>query len=374
MHVFTMPKKIIEGFGSIQHIEEFTKALNISNLLVVCSPRITNEMKAITNTLEASFYTGVKGEPTTAELNHLVETIQNSPVDGLLAVGGGSILDITKAAALLAKNKDTAIDSIDPEQRYETYPLIAVPTTAGTGSEVTKISVITDAYSKIKYNPSHFDLMPDVAILDANFLQSLPAPLIAQTGIDALAHAMEAYVSTKATKLTDHYALKAIKLIGINLPLTIRERKNKQAASQQLFASNLAGLAFSNASTNLAHATGRAMGSKLDLPHGLSVALTLIPTLEFGLDFARKEYAQIAKTLGTTNLVNFLEAWLRDFRIYEIANERVELNEFKSMIPELVEDALSGNGILTNKVVPDATDVRKVYEKIYNKLEAYHHG
>src|SRR5699024_4832048 len=154
MHVFTMPKKIIEGFGSIQHIEEFTNALNVSHLLVVCSPRITNKMKAITNTLKTSYYTGVKGEPTTRQLNHLVETIQNSPVDGLLAVGGGSILDITKAAALLAKNKDTAIDSIDPEQRYETYPLIAVPTTAGTGSEVTKISVITDAYSKITYNPT----------------------------------------------------------------------------------------------------------------------------------------------------------------------------------------------------------------------------
>src|SRR5699024_6676460 len=248
--------------------------------------------------VNVTFFSDFRGEPTTDHLHEALEKLHKAEPNGVLALGGGSAIDIGKAVAFFAKNPSAGWDKIASQIRLDKLPLLAVPSTAGTGSEATKVMVIKNSETEVKMNPGHPDLMPDVAILDPHLTTSLPKHFTAYTGMDALTHAIEAYVSTNGSRVTDDFALKAINMVGKNLPIAYEKGSDVKAREEMLLGSCYAGIAFSNASTNLAHAVGRPLGARFHIPHGLSVALVLPFVMRFGLEAAPYRYAQIAVALG----------------------------------------------------------------------------
>lgn len=329
--------------------------------------------------LKSTFFTGIHGEPTTKHVTAALSKLKESGADCVVAIGGGSVIDLAKAISVLAVEDCMELTSIPEMTSLKRLPLVAIPTTAGTGSEATKVTVITDTAKNVKLNPGHTGLIPDAAILDPELSVSLPKALTAYTGLDALSHAMEAYVSVKATPMSDLFAIEAIRLIGEWLPKAYSDGGDMTARERMLLGSWHAGVAFSNSSTNLAHAMARPLGTLFHIPHGLSVALLMPFVVEYSMASARERYDDIAKALGckgeskpgnnvTSRLVEFndeFEIW-RDGAAYFH-----DLKDFKTHMALLVRDALSGNGILTNRQIPDGQDIENIYQKLASHLHMF---
>ncbi|WP_422124535.1 iron-containing alcohol dehydrogenase [Planococcus sp. X10-3] len=365
--------RIIHGAGSINKLDEACQAIQATSLFVMLSDRTKQSLaknfeQLTANGISLHFFTDFQSEPTTDHLDNALRKFEQSGSDGILAIGGGTALDLAKALSVLTANKRLTLRDIAQQQHLEKIPLIAVPTTAGTGSEVTKVTVITDTVLKRKLNPGHPALIPDVVLLDPALTLSMSPKITAETGLDALAHAIEAYVSTRATAISDAFALEAIHSIGGAIRTAYLEPQNSQARDDMLRGSSFAGLAFSNSSTNLAHATARPLGTRFSLPHGLSVALMHPYVIAFGLDAAHDRYAAIADTLGTESVLAFIEELNVLFEIKEEAKKRLDLDELKNSIPTLVEDALSGNGIETNRKIPTRQDITEIYKNLLTDL------
>lgn len=323
------------------------------------------------NGIETTFYRMPKGEPTTDFLASCLQIVITSKCDGIVAVGGGSALDLGKAVAALALNKEVPFSELAQMPSINRLPFIAVPTTAGTGSEATKVTVITDAVKGIKLNPGHPDLVPDIAILDPVLTIGVPDYITAFTGIDALTHAIEAYVSTNATILSDLYALQAIEMITANIIKAYEEPTNLEARGQMLLASYYAGVAFSNASTNLAHAMGRALGTQFNLSHGQSVALLHPFVVAYSYDSCKERYDKIAKVIGLQNgaeIIDYLHQLNDKLLVWQSATSLL-MDGFEDAIEEMTLNALSGNGILTNRKVPSADDIKGIFRALQRRLE-----
>lgn len=368
------PTTVFHGAGSMEKLGEACDMLQAKHIYLIASKRGLEDFKTLINAGKINpksmdCFSDFSSEPTIIHVNNAVKELQNSKADCIVAMGGGTAIDLAKAVSVLAANHHVSLKNLHTARHLEKYPLIAIPTTSGTGSEVTKVAVITDEAQNIKYNPGHPKLVPDIAILDPELTTSMPMHVTAQTGLDALTHAMEAYVSTLASPLSDLFATEAIKLIGKWLIIAYKTPHDLEARDGMLRASCFAGLAFSNASTNLAHATARPLGTRFDLPHGLSVALTLPYTIEFGMESARDRYKQIAEALGTNDVLELVTAYNRIFNTYRLAKQKLDIDQFSASIPTLVEDALAGNGIKTNRKVPTKDDITMIYEKLAKDLE-----
>lgn len=365
--------RVLYGPGSIDQLEEACKAIRTTSLFVLLSERTKTALnktfgKLTANGISIDYFTDFESEPTTDHLQTALKEFAQSKADGILAIGGGTALDLAKALSVLAANERLALHDIAQQEHLEKIPLIAVPTTAGTGSEATKVTVITDTDLKRKLNPGHPALIPDIVVLDPELTTSMPPKITAETGLDALAHAIEAYVSTLATPISDAFALEAIRLIGRSIRIAYDEPQNLQARDDMLRGSMFAGLAFSNSSTNLAHATARPLGTRFSLPHGLSVALMHPYVIAFGMETAHGRYASIAEALGTESVFSFIEELNGFFNLRSEAKKQLDLASLKTSIPVLAEDALAGNGIKTNRKTPTREDITEIYQKLVNDL------
>lgn len=237
---------------------------------------------------------------------------------------------------------------------------------------------MTNVETQVKMNPGHPDIIPDVAILDPVLTQSLPNHFTAYTGMDALTHAIEAYLSTQASVMTDNYATTAIKIVGQALPRAYQNGKDLQAREDMLLASCYAGIAFSNASTNLAHAIGRSIGARFNIPHGLSVSLVLPFVMRFGLDETEERLADIGIALGLDNTTNkrelaeatiqLVEEMNQQYSIWQDGINYINFDDLKENITVVVNDALSGNGIATNRRIPNEKDVETILLSLIEKL------
>ena len=384
-----LPRQIQAGKDSLFSLGEFviekggTRAFIImDSFLTTPSMKLDKKVQDILlkRQIESVIFSSYSGEPTTEHVKVALDMMHEFSSDCVIAIGGGSAIDLAKAVALFGRNPQLDWINITKSPNLNRYPLLAVPTTAGTGSEATKVMVITNAETNIKMNPGHPVLIPDVAILDPELTVSLPKNFTAYTGLDALSHATEAFVSNRSTTMTDLYALKAIKMIGDSLPLIYEDGTNLKAREEMILASCYAGIAFSNASTNLAHAAGRPLGARFHIPHGLSVALLMPFVVEYGLESAENRYAEVAIALGSDPTLNQKQLAQQTLRIFQNYNELfniwidgkkyIDIPSFRTEIPLLVEDALSGNGILTNIQVPMYDDVCKIYELLANKLSS----
>jgi len=347
-------------------------------------PEISLDIKVkeilISEKIESAIFSSYSGEPTTEHVSNALTVLREFNGDCIVSIGGGSAIDIGKAVALFSCNENLDWADIVKKPHLNRLPLLAIPTTAGTGSEATKIMVITDTDSNIKMNPGHPHLIPDIAILDPELTLSLPKNFTAYTGLDALSHAMEAYVSTNSTIMTEPFALEAIDRISNSLPVIYENGNNIEARQNMLLGSCYAGIAFSNASTNLAHAAGRPLGARFHIPHGLSVALLMPFVVEYGLDSASDKYADIALALGAepslskeelaVKTLDILHNYNDIFNIWEDGKKYIDVDDLRRNITLLGKDAISGNGILTNIKVPKQEDVHDLFYKLADKLSS----
>ncbi|UJL45697.1 iron-containing alcohol dehydrogenase [Virgibacillus sp. NKC19-16] len=387
-----LPRQLEVGEKSLESIGKIATRQGISHLFVIIDAFLTTDplnydvkIKQILDEehVRVTFFSDYHGEPTTDHLNGALKKLHDSNADGVLSLGGGSAIDIGKAVALFAKNPYMKWEAIASQTRLDRLPLMALPTTAGTGSEATKVMVVKNSETEVKMNPGHPDLAPDVAILDPLLTTSLPRHFTAYTGMDALTHAIEAYVSTNASRITDDYALNAINLVGKNLHIAYEEGSNVKSREEMLLASCYAGTAFSNASTNLAHAAGRPLGARFYIPHGLSVALLLPFVMRFGVSAVPERYATIAVALGedSSKDVNELaeksivlvEEYNRQFGIWQDGLKYIDIEDLKVNLSTIVDDALSGNGITTNRIIPTKKDVEEVLLALVEKLHSVKH-
>jgi alcohol dehydrogenase len=304
---FYCPTHIYMGNGSHRKLDELVQQWNIHKLFLLVDPgvletKIYSRVEDIVKKKNTNFeiYSDIEPDPSVRTVEKAYELYKKSGASSLLAIGGGSTMDVGKAVAILATNGG-------PIQRYEgiekfsvpPLPLIAIPTTAGTGSEVSGSCVITDSDRGLKMSIRHASLNPaKVAILDPIALESLPANVAAHAALDAFVHAFESYLSLNASPMTDGINLYAMELISQNVRPFVANRANLDAASNMACASNLAGMTFGLTGLGNVHCMARFVGAFFHVSHGLSNAICLPYAAEFNLLANPRKYARVAMAMG----------------------------------------------------------------------------
>ncbi len=246
---------------------------------------------------ECTVFDGIVPNPRDYDCDKGAKIAMDAGADVLIALGGGSAMDTAKAMATVMTNGKTAREWIDVELDVQSAPVICIPTTCGTGSEVTFNAVINNTETHLKGNIFDPKCAPVLALVDPDMIDGLPSSLIASTGIDALTHAVEAYVSTVATPVTDAISIYAVKLIGDNI-VNAANGRDKDAMEEVMLASMLAGIAFGNADTAAVHCIAECFGGFYDIPHGVTNAIFLADVSEYSIPGNPKKYADVAKALG----------------------------------------------------------------------------
>ena len=303
---FQVPPATYIGGGAIARIGEAVAARGIANAFIVID-EVVDKLGLAEGMFRSLNKSGIAyceckqpaGEPQSALVEQEAKRFTESGCTGMIAIGGGSAMDAAKGIAVLAANPGLAVaDLLDASRiRNRRAPLIAVPTTAGTGSEATCVTVIGDQKTHRKQVIAHPSLVPDLALIDACLMLRVPPNVTAATGIDALTHSVEAYVATKATPLTKALAFQALKLIGEALPVAVGQGHNIGARESMALASYMAGMAFSNAGLGLTHSMAHQIGPRYGIPHGMANALLLPSVMEFNKLVCRKEYREIGLAL-----------------------------------------------------------------------------
>ncbi|MBF7053786.1 iron-containing alcohol dehydrogenase [Halomonas sp. KAO] len=328
--------------------------------------------------ITADVFDATVPEPTVGSIQAGVEMARNGDYDGLIALGGGSPIDSAKAIAILARHGGEMRDYKFPRQVNEAgLPIIAIPTTAGTGSEVTRFTIITDETSDEKMLCVGLGFMPIAALVDYRLTLSLPPRTTADTGIDALTHAMEAYVSQKRNPYSDSQALSAMRLIGPNLRLAYHNGDDQQAREAMMLGSTLAGVAFSNASVALVHGMSRPIGAHFHVPHGLSNAMLLPSVTAFSIPAAPERYADCARAIGVADeqdgdeaanhkLLDELKALNEELQVPTPERFGIERERFFELMPEMAEQALASGSPGNNPRVPDADEIIEIYRQLWS--------
>ena len=303
---FQTPTKIISGIGSTAEIIKELNDLYAKKVLLITDPglvqagvaqQVVEMLKQAA--VEVEIFDAVEPDPSIQVATKAAEMAKNVKANVLIALGGGSAIDTAKSAALLVTNGGYLKDYAGVNKVIKPIlPLIAVPTTAGTGSEVTIFAVMSDPEKQEKFTISGALIAPAVAVLDPLLTLKLPPSVTAFTGMDALTHAIEAFTSSIAQPATDALALSAIKLILKHLPVAVGRGDNVKARDGMLQASLLAGIAFNNAFLGLAHAIASPLGGHFHVPHGLANAVMLPYVMEYNLPTAVRRYAEIGRALG----------------------------------------------------------------------------
>lgn len=301
-----LPNNLVFGVGAVEKVGEKAKELGKSKALVITDKGIVGAglLERVLTPLEqaglkAHIFDQIEPNPRDHTVSKAFEFGKKKEVDLIIGLGGGSPVDAAKAVGVLMTNPGTLQDYLRGTAVKNPLPtLIAIPTTAGTGSEVTQFSVVTDTERSFKAGIANPYLIPKVAIVDPSLMESMPPSLTAATGMDALTHAIEAFVSVNAQPFSDAMALHAIRLIGMYLRPAVANGSNQEARSQMAVASTLAGMAFSNAGVGLVHAMSHPLGGRFDVPHGVANAILLPLVMRFNLIARLEKFGQVAQALG----------------------------------------------------------------------------
>ena len=305
-HSFFSPNRVLFGIGACREIGKEAKALGGTKVLIVTDPGMVNSglvASLRTNLEEAGMkvflFDRVEPEPSASLVDESAQLTKENGVDVVIGFGGGSSLDIAKGAALLASNPGNVLDycgmDLIPKRGL---PKILVPTTAGTGSEITRVFVLTDKRDNVKKVVYSNYAIAEVSVVDPMLTISMPSKVTADTGMDALVHAIETYVSMNATPFSDLLASKAIELIARYLPMAFAKNENIEARYHMSLASLLAGMAFASGGLGAVHALAYPLGTEYHLSHGRTNAIMLPHVMEFNLIGNRSRYALIAEMMG----------------------------------------------------------------------------
>ena len=294
------------GSGAIQEIATEAKSHGFKKALVCSDPdlikfQVTAKVTDILdkNGLEYEIYSEIKPNPTIDNVKHGVETFKKSGADYLIAIGGGSSMDTSKAIGIIIANPEfedvRSLEGVAPTKK-PCVPIIAVPTTAGTAAEVTINYVITDVERKRKFVCVDPHDMPIIAIVDPDMMSSMPKGLTASTGMDALTHAIEGYTTKAAWEMTDMFHLKAIEIIARSLRSAVANEK--EGREGMALGEYIAGMGFSNVGLGIAHSMAHTLGAVYDTPHGVACAMMLPIVMEYNADCTGEKYREIARAMG----------------------------------------------------------------------------
>ena len=294
------------GSGAIQEIATEAKAHGFKKALVCSDPDlikfgVTAKVTDILdkNGLEYELYSEIKPNPTIDNVKHGVETFKKTGADYLIAIGGGSSMDTSKAIGIIIANPEfedvRSLEGVAPTKK-PCVPIIAVPTTAGTAAEVTINYVITDVERKRKFVCVDPHDMPIIAIVDPDMMSSMPKGLTASTGMDALTHAIEGYTTKAAWEMTDMFHLKAIEIIARSLRSAVANEK--EGREGMALGEYIAGMGFSNVGLGIAHSMAHTLGAVYDTPHGVACAMMLPIVMEYNADCTGEKYREIARAMG----------------------------------------------------------------------------
>lgn len=305
--LFFMPPVTITGgeslTGNADRIILGKKALIVTGKTVVKQDCTKELIKTLEDkNIGYSIFTGITGEPTDVMIKEGAKAYTDNDCDFIIAIGGGSPMDSMKAIAVLLKYPQNELkDFMGKEIEGPFVPMVAIPTTAGTGSEVTMFTVITDTKTEVKMLLKGAALIPNVAVVDPLFSMSSPKSVTANTGLDALTHAIEAYTSKKAQPLTDTLAVSAVKRIMKYLPIAYESGNDEKARSEMALAAYEAGICITNSSVTLVHGMSRPIGALFHVPHGLSNAMLLPVCLEFAADGIYSKFADLGRATGAAD-------------------------------------------------------------------------
>lgn len=379
---FIMPSKVIYGENALDNAKPFINTFGKKALIVTDEFMVRlGNVKLVTAILdelgkEYVIFDGVNSEPTDKIVNAGLEKYINNSCDFLIAVGGGSPIDAMKAIGAVSSNGGTINDYLGKVIEIPTPPMVAVPTTSGTGSEATQFTIITNTEKDIKMLLKGAVLMPDLAIDDPAFTLTAPQSVTAATGLDALCHAAEAYTSRKAQPLTDEFALSAIKKIFKYLPICYNEGQNVKARAQMSIAALEAGVAFNNASVTIIHGMSRPLGAMFHVPHGIGNAMLLKECFKYVYDGDYKRFADMAIAIGAatdkedtkTAAKKFITACTKLCEICEIPTLEeygIEKDRFFEVMDKMADDAVaSGSPANTIKDI-DKNDILKIYKSLW---------
>jgi alcohol dehydrogenase class IV len=317
-------------------------------------------------------------DPTTDAVAAGLRAFTAGKHDSLMSLGGGSPIDSAKAISMLAGNGGVPRHYKVPNEPLNKGPLhLAIPTTAGTGSEVSRFTVITDSETDEKMLIAGASLVPDAAIVDFELTMSMPARLTADTGTDSLTHAIEAHISRKANAFADVLAMAAMKTIWAELPIAFQEPGNRRARESVMLAATQAGMAFSNASVALVHGMSRPIGAHFHVPHGLSNAMLLPAVTAFSVKAAESSYAECARTIGVADrldsdseagrkLVNALFTRNQELEVPSPKNFGISEERYFALIPTMAAQALASGSPQNNPRIPTSKEIEEIYRQIWN--------
>ena len=380
--VFMMPRKIISGPNVIaelgQHIQgKGKKALIVTDQMMVKfgnAAKVENALKAAN--VPYVIYDGSNTEPTDIIVDEGLKIYKEEGCDFLIALGGGSPMDTAKAIAMLTvcpgKLRDYMHTVIDMPVPF----IVAIPTTAGTGSEATKNTIIADTETNVKMLLGGPSWIPDLAVVDPTFTMTAPPKVTAATGIDALTHVIEAYTSRKAIPMTDMFALSAIKKIHKNLPICYKDGQNVEARMQMSVAALEAGIAFTNASVTIVHGMSRPIGALFHIAHGVSNAILLPACMEFAIKENTDRFATIGRIMGVADentpdeeaaqaFVVEVTRFCKEVGIPTLAELGVAKEDFFAQLDKMASDALESGSPQNTMRIPSKEDLIEIYKKLY---------
>ena len=377
---FSVPQNIIVGRGSLAKLPEVAEKSGGKKAFIISGPHL-NKMGIVQSCvdalkakgIESSVFTETEGNPSVETVDKASAAYKESGADFIVALGGGSPMDVAKAVGVVARygGSITEYEGAD-KVPGDIIPLIAVPTTAGTGSEVTAFSVITDHSRNYKLTVFSYKLIPSYAILDAELLTTAPASVAAACGIDAMVHALEAYISTAASPFSDAMAEKALELIGANIRCYAANRGDIEAAENMLVGSLFAGIAFSWARLGDVHAMSHPVSAYFNVPHGVANAILLPTIVEYNM------LADKGKYLNIYNYIAELPAAPEEFTADMLVDKLLNLNEAlglpagleeagvtKDKFDAMADDAMKSGNIAVNPRSTTKKDVLALYEKAF---------
>lgn len=382
MSHFVIPNHTVVGTNVLGEAAPLLKKMGNKAFIVTGRHvAVSYMMKQLTALLDENgigcvIFDGITGEPTDTMIENGVEMLKSSGCDFIIGIGGGSPLDSAKAIAAMAVNEGSIADYNGKEITGEILPLAAIPTTAGTGSEATKFTVITDSEKGIKMLLKGDVLVPKLAIVDSSFTVGAPKSVTSATGLDALTHAVEAYTSRKAFSMTDTLAVSAVKRIMKYLPIAYREPDNSLAREQMSIAALEAGICINNSSVTIVHGMSRPIGALFHVPHGMSNAMLLKECLSFAVSGAYEKFANLGRETGVASdsdsdetaaekFIDSLQSICDVCEIPTLEQYGIDRDEYYSKISKMATDAVaSGSPANTVKEVT-VDDCIEIYKKLY---------
>lgn len=380
-----LPRILRIGGGASRQLPDVLATLGLSRPLIVTDAFLVGQgrVETLQGSLNAAgiasrVFDGTVPDPTVASIETGLAFLREGDHDCVVGFGGGSPLDSAKAIAMLARHGGAMADYKAPHVQDEPgLPVIAIPTTAGTGSEATRVTVITDETTDEKMMCPGLAYLPVAALVDYELTFTKPRRLTADTGIDSLTHAIEAYVSKRASPFTDGMALLAMRAIAPNLRRACDDPDDRDAREALMLGATQAGIAFTNASVALVHGMSRPIGAHFHVPHGLSNAMLLPTVTAWSAPAALPRYAECARAMGVADaregdqgavarLLEELGALNRDLGVPGPAAWGIDAARWQGLIPTMCEQAIASGSPANNPRVPDAVEMAELYARVWD--------